>query len=484
MAKKLIIVLSIMLSAFLTLTTLPVACDKGVIPFGNYIVEEPGQKAIIGWNGSVEVLILSNDILGEIEGYSSFKGKIQVLEMLPLPSLPKIEKGSRESFRILAGYINSRVSRKSLVKPFLEYAEAKGVTIEFQTTIGPHFITVVKAESGKELKKWIMDYAEKHGLEKPEVAVDVLEDYISRGYRYFVIDVVTLENIREARTVEPLVYIFKSDKIFYPLKISSLAESYTEIKLFIISNERIRSEPIIKAKFKFIVEDTISLNKLKEVDPRLADLFKEKELWIAVLEYSGLTVDFTSDIETTTTKIVLRGMDSLIAFTTPIILVIVALGILFRCYLAKTPQVEYGKPGYIITSASLLLILGVLLIIPGSVLALRFVEPSILPYIKPGLSKVVASFIIGTYISLGLLALTSVILIAKKKLLGLKLGLTSTLAVLLISITYASVTILLGYFGIYYTTAGAILGLGAFSSIIALLSLIFIGLSWNHVKRK
>ena len=90
MIRKITIILFIMLFAFHALTALPVECDKGVIPFGNYIVEEPGQKAIIGWNGSVEVLILSNDLLGEIESYSGFKGKIQVLEILPLPSLPKI----------------------------------------------------------------------------------------------------------------------------------------------------------------------------------------------------------------------------------------------------------------------------------------------------------------------------------------------------------------------------------------------------------
>ena len=484
MIRKITIILFIMLFAFHTLTALPVECDKGVIPFGNYIVEEPGQKAIIGWNGSVEVLILSNDLLGEIESYSGFKGKIQVLEILPLPSLPKIEKGSEESFRTLISYINFRISRKGLIRPFLAYAEAKRVTVEFQVTIGPHFITVVKAENGKELEKWIMDYAEKHGLEKPKVTVDILEDYINRGYKYFAVDIVTIENIREIRTVEPLVYIFKSDKIFYPLKISGLTESYTEIKLFIVSKDRVRSEPITRAKFEFTVEDIISLDKLREVDPRLASLFKEGELWVTVLEYRGSTVDLTSDVETTTTKIVLRGVDSVIAFITPLALIVIALSLLFRYYLAKTPHVEYSKPGYVITAASLLLILGVLLIIPYSVLALKIIEPPILPYIKPGPGKVFASLIIGAYVSLGILSLVSVILIAKKRLLGLKLGLASTIIILLISITYASTVIILGYLGIYYTVMGAIIGLGALSSIIALLSLIFIGLSWNHIKRK
>ncbi|RLG70724.1 MAG: hypothetical protein DRO23_12960, partial [Thermoprotei archaeon] len=213
-------------------------------------------------------------------------------------------------------------------------------------------------------------------------------------------------------------------------------------------------------------------------------LFKEGELWVTVLEYSGSTVDLTSDIETTTTKIVLRGVNSVMAFITPLALIVIALSLLFRYYLAKTPYVEYGKPGYVITAASLLLVLGVLLIIPHSVLALKTVEPPILPYIKPGPGKVFTSLIIGAYISLGILSLVSVILVAKKKLLGLKLGLASTIIVLLMSITYASTVIILGYFGVYYTVMGATIGLGALSSIIALLSLIFIGLSWNHIRRK
>ncbi|RLG75577.1 MAG: hypothetical protein DRO23_03535 [Thermoprotei archaeon] len=484
--KKVFIIVIALVFSLSVFAVKPATCDKGVVPFGKYItIFEPGQKAIIGWNGSVEVLILSNDLMGEIVSPSEFKGEVQVLEILPLPSLPKIEKGSEESFRTLVNYINSRISRKAIIRPAFEYAGlGEKVIIEFQITIGPHFITVVRADSGEDLEKWIISYAHEHGLEKPEVTKDVFEDYIRRGYKYFVIDIVTIKELTGIKTIAPLVYIFKSDRIYYPLKISSLSQGHTKIKLFIVSKERIRSEPVLKAKFEFIVEDVISLSKLEEVDSRLANLFKENELWVTVLEYGGSTLDLSSDLELTTTIIVLRGLDSIIAFATPIILTIISLAILLHYYFGKSPFIEYSKPGYVITSASLLILLGVLLTIPYIVLALRIIELPILPYIKSGIGKMLASLIIGIYIGLGILALTSVVLMVKKKMLGLKLGLASALSVLIISVIYASIIMISGFFKIYYAAMGITMGLGALSSIIALLSLIFIGLSWNYIIRK
>ena len=51
---------------------------------------EPGQKAIIGWNGEEEVLILSIDVSSSVD--------TKAIEIVPLPSAPKITKGSHLSF--------------------------------------------------------------------------------------------------------------------------------------------------------------------------------------------------------------------------------------------------------------------------------------------------------------------------------------------------------------------------------------------------
>ncbi|RLF61550.1 MAG: DUF2330 domain-containing protein, partial [Thermoplasmata archaeon] len=58
-----------------------VSGDKGMVPFNPLIqIEENAQNAIIAWNGTEEVLILSTDV-------TSSESTL-VLELLPLPSNP------------------------------------------------------------------------------------------------------------------------------------------------------------------------------------------------------------------------------------------------------------------------------------------------------------------------------------------------------------------------------------------------------------
>ncbi len=66
--------------------------DRGLVHVEPGVsIYEPGQKAIIAWNGQEEILILSTDV--------SATGETLVLEIMPLPSNPKkIEKASFESF--------------------------------------------------------------------------------------------------------------------------------------------------------------------------------------------------------------------------------------------------------------------------------------------------------------------------------------------------------------------------------------------------
>ena len=78
-----------------------VLADRGVVPFGHFDVYEPGQKAIIAWNGEVEVLVLSADLaLPPIGG----EERVVALELIPLPSEPSVELGSAEVFREISEY--------------------------------------------------------------------------------------------------------------------------------------------------------------------------------------------------------------------------------------------------------------------------------------------------------------------------------------------------------------------------------------------
>jgi len=84
----------LLLAICLTLIAIPLApvalADRGMVPLSDVSVYGPGQNAIIAWDGEEEIMILSTDVRAT--------GDSQVLEILPLPSEPKIKKGDFASF--------------------------------------------------------------------------------------------------------------------------------------------------------------------------------------------------------------------------------------------------------------------------------------------------------------------------------------------------------------------------------------------------
>ena len=69
-----------------------VYADRGGLPIVPGVsIYEPGQKAIVAWNGNEEILILSTDVRASEQ--------TMVLEILPLPSKPEIGGGSFQSFQ-------------------------------------------------------------------------------------------------------------------------------------------------------------------------------------------------------------------------------------------------------------------------------------------------------------------------------------------------------------------------------------------------
>ncbi|MEO0185805.1 MAG: DUF2330 domain-containing protein, partial [candidate division WOR-3 bacterium] len=93
---------------FFLITILPFAilfADRGLIPFNPGVtIFEPNQRAIIAWNGEEEILLLSTDL--------SASDSTMALEILPLPSEPKVKKGDPETFRKAINLINRRIYLK------------------------------------------------------------------------------------------------------------------------------------------------------------------------------------------------------------------------------------------------------------------------------------------------------------------------------------------------------------------------------------
>lgn len=278
-----------------------VMADGGLIDpvHPNIHIYEPGQKAIVAWNGEQEVLILSIDVWAQESNWA--------LEIVPLPSLPAVEAGDFESFYKVNDLLWSRMYSKWQweIGGMGTYGVRAGENFDvlFQENIGAHYITVAWATSAQEL----IAFAENlwmTNLGPAEFSWERLEglaaSYIERGIRYWAIDLLDLSDYVESR--EPLVYTFKTDYLYFPLEISSVASGDTRITLYTITPENTDNYPIVemaglsKGSFwvglveenheNFPIEFVVTQNELQEISPKVAELF-ENGAWLTAWHYYG-----------------------------------------------------------------------------------------------------------------------------------------------------------------------------------------------------
>ncbi len=261
----------------------------------NVSVYEPGQKAVIAWNGTEEILILSTDVTAT--------GKTLALEIMPLPSNPKaIEPASFQSFTVLQELIWRYAPQN--------YRDlgGKGVEITFHKKIGAHDVTVIRASNASELIYWAEDFLRESGIRQRFTLhsfTSVIEDYMARGFRYFVLDLITVTP--EPNSVNPILYRFETSFLYYPLKISSPVPGDTKIIVFLLTDGKIESppyypiyHPLRLASFRSPSRwEPIQLNlakgELSLIDLRIGELFKDNA-WLTVLEYDGSMDGLTRDL--------------------------------------------------------------------------------------------------------------------------------------------------------------------------------------------
>ncbi|WP_455283603.1 DUF2330 domain-containing protein [[Eubacterium] cellulosolvens] len=279
-----------------SLLTPLVHADRCILPITDADVFGPGQKAIVAWNGEVERLILSTDL------YASADTK--ALEILPLPSEPSVNAGSFESFQAV-----EQLMMKNLPRVLVSEKEPRGFEIVFHKRIGAHDITVVKATSIDELVSFILEYAQKVGVNQlsslDEKARDILRDYSTRGFNYWVFDLVDLHSTTSS--VEPIVYEFRSRSLYYPLKVSATEKGRAELTLYLITRAPIEEEDI-PAKMRFaryepsdqVIQFQLSSDDLSTIDSKLAELLWSADgppAWFTAVKYQGELSDLDFDLE-------------------------------------------------------------------------------------------------------------------------------------------------------------------------------------------
>ena len=257
-------------------------------------VSESGQKAVIAWNGTDEILMLSTDVSSSHES--------EVVELMPLPSNPTISRGEKQSFLKITELVNTYLAVTSSrwaspshrgLGPAERYSPK--ITITFQDAIGVHYLTVVKAEEAGDLIWWLENFLEEKGYntELPSNLEELFSYYIQNKMNFFVIDMI--ETNSTVKTVDPLVYEFRSSKLYYPLRISSLFSGDTDISLFTITSDELNDDSIIREGFVKKAQFQIKQEALAEINTNVTKLFSSNP-YMCYFKFRGALEGFDGDI--------------------------------------------------------------------------------------------------------------------------------------------------------------------------------------------
>lgn len=207
--------------------------DRGPVMWHqNVSLSQESQKAIILHNGTEEVLILGTELKASAE--------IDLLEFIPLPSEPEVGLAKGDPFAAASRLI----ATKGLVFLAGDFATKGGaggastlpVEIRFSEKMGIHDVTTVKINDIDGFSRWLEDFFRKKGIEADRERLsgvfDTARDYMGRGYNYFVFDLVKVAD--RTRFVEPLMYRFRTGRIYYPLKTSNLIGGKGAVEMILV----------------------------------------------------------------------------------------------------------------------------------------------------------------------------------------------------------------------------------------------------------
>ena len=291
----------ILISFFALIFPVLAFADGGMIPWPPEVeLDQSAQNAIVGWNGQEEIIILSIDL--ESSASST------VLRIIPLPANPsEIKEGSFESFENLADIINEKLGRGdwkySGEQEAMALGDEAGVEIVFQEQIGAHDITVAKVNDLDYFLDWVQDFTANKGFAQKKVSSEFrngVKNYLKKDIKYFVFDVIETGDKKES--VNPLIYRFNSDYLYYPILISGISEiseSFTELNLFLVTEKEVNLNYLPYSYYSeaWFDDYTIELTEyeLEQISQDLADLFEQRVKVTQAYVYSRLS-DLTNDM--------------------------------------------------------------------------------------------------------------------------------------------------------------------------------------------
>ncbi len=234
MKKTVILVLAILV---VLLQVSGVLADGAYIPYPDYWVRPGQQKAIIFHEENKETMILTSDFKGNAK---------ELVWIVPTPTIPKLSKANEEIFINIQRLTAPQYDRGSwnvleAAAGAMKAGGYDGVAIIESQEVDYYNVSVIAATNSEELVRWFNE----NGYVYPKEYAYVLNYYINKGWFFNAIKVSSSSidskevesDLREGHPT-PIKFEFLSDKIVFPLKISSI-DFKPEVKYIAAKDEPI-----------------------------------------------------------------------------------------------------------------------------------------------------------------------------------------------------------------------------------------------------
>lgn len=215
--------------------------DGGIFPPIPHEIYETGQTAIVSFRDSIETMI----ILAEVTGPET-----EFMWVCPCPSNPTIDSSDADVFYDLAKYSAPRIiqrgwegcCRNGYYPGYGDYSyggrgEYNGVDPISNGSIGFFNYEILYATIAESLSAYLSN----HGYYVPNGSEQIFQFYINKNWNFFVVAEVDTENANwyeYGTNIQPLKITFSIDSPIYPLRISRIGSTDSEIVIYCIDENK------------------------------------------------------------------------------------------------------------------------------------------------------------------------------------------------------------------------------------------------------
>jgi len=230
-------------------------------------INEPTQKAIIVHDAGREDVLLQVKYQGPLEQFGW---------LIPVPNLPKVEKGSMDCFYELSRLTQRHFGMHYLRRAALGTKDEPEVNVVEVKTVGAYEVAILSAQDAGSLDRWLKT----HDYSIPKDKGGIIDDYIRKGW-YFIAAKIQLNrgvgfklvsdgargnptvDQRERKEIQtklssgelhPLLISFDTPKCVFPLRISDVNGKPSEVSLYVLSTEPLLNRFILNKRLELLAQ--------------------------------------------------------------------------------------------------------------------------------------------------------------------------------------------------------------------------------------